>query len=115
MMRIPPLLVAFAALAAVPFVFDAIGLPLRSSVDVVVLAMAAMGLNVLVGHTGLVSFGHGAWFGMGAYAAALSQRHLFEGEMILPKGYVPAVDRAMLNAHTVRSERYAARSSVAAE
>ncbi len=38
-----------------------------------------------------------------------------KGEMILPKGYVPAIDRAMLNAHTVRSERFAARSSVAAE
>ncbi len=36
-----------------------------------------MALNVLVGHTGLVSFGHGAWFGLGAYAAALAQRHWF--------------------------------------
>ena len=28
-----------------------------------------MALNILVGYTGLVSFGHGAWFGLGAYAA----------------------------------------------
>ena len=33
-------------------------------------AIACMGLNILVGYTGLVSFGHGAWFGLGAYAAA---------------------------------------------
>ena len=84
MRGLAPLLVAAVALLALPFAFDAIGLPLRSSIDVIALALAAMGLNVLVGHTGLVSFGHGAWFGMGAYAAALSQRHLFEGEIVLP-------------------------------
>jgi ABC-type branched-subunit amino acid transport system ATPase component/ABC-type branched-subunit amino acid transport system permease subunit len=39
---------------------------------------------VLVGHTGLVSFGHGAWFGLGAYAAGLAQRHLFPGDAVLP-------------------------------
>ena len=60
------------------------GLPLRSAIDVVVFAIACMGLNILVGHTGLVSFGHGAWFGLGAYAAALSQRYWFPGDVILP-------------------------------
>src|SRR5262245_58816656 len=43
-----------------------------------------MGLNVLVGYTGLVSFGHGAWFGLGAYAAALSQRYWFPVGIALP-------------------------------
>src|SRR5260370_19120171 len=43
-----------------------------------------MGLNVLVGYTGLVSFGHGAWFGLGAYAAALIQRYWFSGEIVPP-------------------------------
>ena len=43
-----------------------------------------MALNVLVGHTGLVSFGHGAWFGLGAYAAALAQRHWFPGSVLWP-------------------------------
>ena len=44
---------------------DVAGLPLRSAIDVVVFAIACMGLNILVGYTGLVSFGHGAWFGLG--------------------------------------------------
>jgi ABC-type branched-subunit amino acid transport system permease subunit len=79
-----PLLVAAATLLALPFTLDAVGLPLRSAIDVVVFAIACMGLNVLVGHTGLVSFGHGAWFGLGAYAAALSQRHLFPDGFVLP-------------------------------
>src|SRR6516225_5091152 len=61
-----------------------VGVPLRTSIDVVVFAIACMGLNVLVGYTGLVSFGHGAWFGLGAYAAALSQRYWFSGEIVPP-------------------------------
>ena len=68
------------SLVVLPFALDFAGLPLRSSIDVVVFAIACMGLNILVGHTGLVSFGHGAWFGLGAYAAALSQRYWFPGD-----------------------------------
>jgi ABC-type branched-subunit amino acid transport system ATPase component/ABC-type branched-subunit amino acid transport system permease subunit len=79
-----PLLIAAVALAILPFVLDHVGLPLRSSIDVVVFAIACLGLNVLVGYTGLVSFGHGAWFGLAAYAAALSQRHWFGGSIVLP-------------------------------
>jgi ABC-type branched-subunit amino acid transport system ATPase component/ABC-type branched-subunit amino acid transport system permease subunit len=79
-----PLLVAVLALAVLPFALDLAGLPLRTAIDVVVFAIACMGLNILVGHTGLVSFGHGAWFGLGAYAAALSQRYWFTGGVILP-------------------------------
>jgi branched-chain amino acid transport system ATP-binding protein len=79
-----PLAVAALSLGALPFVLDVVGLPLRSAVDVVAFAIACMGLNILVGYTGLVSFGHGAWFGLGAYAAALSQRYWFPGDIVLP-------------------------------
>src|SRR5919107_290781 len=79
-----PLLIAAAALALLPFVLDPLGLPLRSSIDVVVFAIACLGLNVLVGYTGLVSFGHGVWFGLGAYAAALSQIRWFPEGVFLP-------------------------------
>lgn len=34
-------------------------------------AIAALGLNILIGYTGLISLGHGAFFGVGAYAAAI--------------------------------------------
>jgi branched-chain amino acid transport system ATP-binding protein len=79
-----PLVIAALALIVLPVALDVVGLPLRSSIDVVVFAIACMGLNILVGHTGLVSFGHGAWFGLGAYAAALSQRHWFPGDIVAP-------------------------------
>ncbi|TCT07792.1 branched-chain amino acid ABC transporter ATP-binding protein/permease [Aquabacter spiritensis] len=73
------LLVAAAALLALPSVLSAFGLTLTSATDVALLAMACMALNLLVGYTGLVSFGHGAWFGLGAYAAALLQVHVAPG------------------------------------
>ena len=60
---------------------QAIGLTLDTATVVVILAMAAMGLNLLVGTTGLVSFGHSAWFGIGGYAAALAQLHWFPGQI----------------------------------
>jgi branched-chain amino acid transport system ATP-binding protein/branched-chain amino acid transport system permease protein len=83
-MRKDSLIVAALALVVLPFALDLVGLPLRTSIDVIVFAIACMGLNVLLGYTGLVSFGHGAWFGLGAYAAALSQRHWFSGDVIAP-------------------------------
>ena len=79
-----PLLIAALALIVLPFLLQAIGLTLTSSTDVVIFAIAAMGLNLLVGYTGLTSFGHGAWFGIGAYAAALAQKYWFPGQIVLP-------------------------------
>src|SRR4030043_1939106 len=34
-------------------------------------AIAAIGLNILIGYTGQISLGHGAFVGVGAYAAAI--------------------------------------------
>lgn len=34
-------------------------------------AIAAIGLNLLIGYTGQISLGHGAFFGVGAYSAAI--------------------------------------------
>src|SRR2546422_467576 len=39
--------------------------------------------NLLMGYTGLVSFGHSAFFGIGGYAAGLAQLHLAKG-MVVP-------------------------------
>ncbi|MBN9278151.1 MAG: branched-chain amino acid ABC transporter permease, partial [Hyphomicrobium sp.] len=71
-----PLLVAVVALVALPFALNAIGLGVTSATEVVIFAMACMALNILVGYTGLISFGHGAWFGFAAYAAGIIQREL---------------------------------------
>ena len=79
-----PLAIAALVVAILPFALLAGGLTLTSATDVVIFAIACMGLNILVGHTGLVSFGHGAFFGLAGYAAALSQRHWFPGEIVIP-------------------------------
>ncbi|MBX3608852.1 MAG: ATP-binding cassette domain-containing protein [Hydrogenophaga sp.] len=76
--------IAGASLVLLPLVFQAIGLTLDAATVVVILALAAMGLNLLVGYTGLVSFGHAAWFGIGSYAAGLAQVHWFPNQMLLP-------------------------------
>src|SRR6201998_1323089 len=43
---------------------------------VLVLGLAAMSLNFLLGFTGVLSFGHAAYFGLGAYGAGLSLEYL---------------------------------------
>src|ERR1700742_1117483 len=79
-----PLLLATLAAIVLPFALRALGLSLNSGTMVVALAIAAMGLNLCVGYTGLVSFGHSTWFGIGAYAAGLVQLHWFKDEIWLP-------------------------------
>jgi branched-chain amino acid transport system permease protein len=43
---------------------------------VLVLALAAMSLNFLLGFTGVLSFGHAAYFGLGAYGVGLTIKYL---------------------------------------
>ena len=57
------------ALAAYPLVAGAFGLDLVTKI--MVYAIFALSLELLVGATGLVCFGHAAFFGIGAYAAVL--------------------------------------------
>jgi ABC-type branched-subunit amino acid transport system ATPase component/ABC-type branched-subunit amino acid transport system permease subunit len=78
------LLIAAAAVVALPFALSALGLGITSASEVIIFAIACLALNILVGHTGLVSFGHGAWFGLAAYAAGLAQHHMFPGDFLLP-------------------------------
>jgi branched-chain amino acid transport system permease protein len=40
---------------------------------IMLLGMAAMGLNLVLGYGGMVSFGHAAFIGIGAYCAGISQ------------------------------------------
>jgi len=76
--------IAALALVLLPFALATIGLGVTSATEVVIFALACVALNILVGYTGLTSFGHGAWFGLAAYAAGMSQRDLFPGSFFLP-------------------------------
>jgi branched-chain amino acid transport system permease protein len=63
------LLIGIAFALAVPFFFS----PFRVSQFTLVIAyaVAVLGLNLLVGYNGQISLGHGAFFAIGAYTAAL--------------------------------------------
>ena len=56
-------------LLALPLLGDAY--TLKVAIEVMSFALAAFSLNVLIGVGGIVSFGHAAYFGLGAYAAGL--------------------------------------------
>ena len=72
-----PALPKRALLSAIPIAVILFFLPLLIAPYQVTLlayglifAIAALGFNLLLGYTGLLSFGHSAYFGMGAYAVA---------------------------------------------
>jgi branched-chain amino acid transport system permease protein len=48
---------------------------------VVVLALAAMSVNFLMGFTGVISFGHAAYFGLGTYGVGLTIKYLMPSTM----------------------------------
>jgi branched-chain amino acid transport system permease protein len=64
-----PLLVLLAFAVVFPFFGDKYYVDLV--MKIMILSVFALSLELLVGQTGLVSFGHAAFFGIGAYVAAL--------------------------------------------
>ena len=78
-MRLPPvsvrllLLAGFAALLLFPLVGERFYLQLVAKI--MLMAVFAMSLDLLVGFAGLVSLGHTAFFGIGAYALMLLSPH----------------------------------------
>lgn len=75
------LLLALLLLGA-PLVAAGMGEPfyVTLATRVVVLALAAVGLNLALGSGGLLSFGHAAFFGLGGYVAGILATHAFNGE-----------------------------------
>jgi branched-chain amino acid transport system permease protein len=96
------LLVAAAILAFLPAVGDEY--LLKVGIEVLVFALFAFSLQLLIGVGGLVSFGHAAYFGLGAYGAALAVKWLAAPmEAALPLAPVLAVlGAALFGAFIVR-------------
>ncbi|HYZ26380.1 MAG TPA: ATP-binding cassette domain-containing protein, partial [Geminicoccaceae bacterium] len=86
-----PLLVLAAALVVLPFFTGALGLPVSIASEIALFALVGLGFNLLLGYTGLLSFGHGAFFGLAAYAAALFQLHLAPGSFLLAIAFAVAL------------------------
>ncbi len=66
-----------AALAAVPPLAAALGQPFYLDLfrRIMIFAIAALSLNLILGYGGMVSFGHAAYLGIGAYAVGILAYH----------------------------------------
>src|SRR5277367_6656056 len=69
-------IVIWALLLTAPYWLPLTGGYTALASRVVVLALAAMALNFLLGFTGVLSFGHAAYFGLGAYGVGLTIKYL---------------------------------------
>jgi branched-chain amino acid transport system permease protein len=66
-----PMVVTFALLATAPLWLTKVGLYQYLALEIMIWMLFALGYNLLLGYAGLPSFGHGAYFGIGAYAFGL--------------------------------------------
>lgn len=64
---------AVVVLAALPWVLARYQLSILT--DLLIYGLFAMSLDLIIGYTGMVSFGHAAYFGLGAYGSALVLIH----------------------------------------
>jgi branched-chain amino acid transport system permease protein len=69
----------WAALFFAPYWMPLVGGYTALGARVLVLALAAMSVNFLLGFTGVLSFGHAAYFGLGAYGAGFALKFLGSG------------------------------------
>jgi branched-chain amino acid transport system permease protein len=77
-------LAIFAAFAVAPFLarFGGESYMLALLMRVMILGLAAMSLDLIVGYGALVSFGHAAFLGIGAYAVAILMSHGFDDALV---------------------------------
>jgi len=77
-----PVLAFFAFFAVFPFL-----LPYKAlATQVLIFGLFALGFNLLYGYTGLLSFGHAAYYGLGAYGTGIALAKLHVGSLWLGLG-----------------------------
>ncbi|HCK17009.1 MAG TPA: branched-chain amino acid ABC transporter permease [Thalassospira sp.] len=78
------------ALVAVPLIALGMDEPfiITLATKVAIFAMAGVGLNLVLGYGGLVSFGHAAFFGIGGYAAGILASHALNYEPIMESPFL---------------------------
>ena len=72
-----PMLITLAILLSTPLWLARAGLYQYLALEIMIWMLFALGYNLLLGTSGLPSFGHGAYFGIGAYAFGLLQQRLW--------------------------------------
>ncbi len=88
---------ALALLVALPFLAQLAGQPalVTLATRMMILGLAASALNIALGFGGLISLGHAAFYGVGAYAAGILTTHAAEGTLFL--GLIPGSDQLLVN------------------
>jgi branched-chain amino acid transport system permease protein len=76
MKRRTGLILIWAALITLPWWLPLVGGYTALGTKILVYGLATMALNLLMGFTGTLSFGHAAWFGLGCYGAGLTLKYL---------------------------------------
>jgi branched-chain amino acid transport system permease protein len=71
-----PSIIVWAVLLSAPAWLSFVGGYTALASHVVIMGLVAMALNFLLGFTGVMSFGHAAYFGLGAYGAGLTLRYV---------------------------------------
>ncbi len=77
-----PLTWLYAWFLVLPLLMSAVKSTVSLGTEIVIFSLLAIAFNLLMGYTGLVSFGHGAFFGIGGYAAGLMQIHFARGMLV---------------------------------
>lgn len=72
-----PMVVTLAVMLSTPLWLARAGLYQYLALEIMIWMLFALGFNLLLGKTGLPSFGHGAYFGIGAYAFGLLQHKVW--------------------------------------
>ena len=70
-------LLVWLLLVTAPYWFVGVGGYVELGSRILIYALAAMALNFLLGYTGVLSFGHAAYFGLGGYGAAMTIKFLY--------------------------------------
>ncbi|MGE0224617.1 MAG: branched-chain amino acid ABC transporter permease [Acetobacteraceae bacterium] len=100
--RIPWALIVFLLAVTIPWIGSRYYTFLAT--QIAILSLFAVSYNLLLGTTGLVSFGHAAYFGLGAYACGLLMKELGAPFLIalLAGGLMPAAFAALFGYFCVR-------------
>ena len=72
----------WAVLLTMPWWMSAVGGYTELAIRVVIMALAAMSLNFLLGFTGVLSFGHAAYFGLGAYGVGMMIKYVYPSTLL---------------------------------
>ncbi|WP_237684839.1 branched-chain amino acid ABC transporter permease [Szabonella alba] len=80
----------------VPMLTDLVGRPslLALACRILIYAMAAASLNFVLGYGGMISFGHAAFFGVGAYTVGILYAHFASGELLF--GFIPGSNQMLI-------------------